>query len=285
MSAEGLLCRNRQVLPHGSLATMSHVIKAIRARKELAELAALRRDLDQHAIFGSLANLLDLRRFMAAHVFAVWDFMSLLKRLQRDLTCIDVPWTPRRDAVAARLINDIVLGEETDLGPDDEPTSHLDLYLAAMREVGAETAPFEHFLQLVANGVDAGDALHAVGAPEHVRTFVNHTLRVATREPTLVVMANFFHGRENVIPRMFAALLHRWNIAEHHAPKFVYYLRRHIEVDGDSHGPMAQRIIERATADDPGRRELVVRAAIESVSARIALWDGVRQSLLEAEAA
>jgi len=285
MSVVGLLCRNRQVLPYGSLATMSHVIKAIRARKDLEHLADLRRALEQHAVFGSLSNLVDLRRFMSAHVFAVWDFMSLLKRLQRDLTCVDVPWTPRRDAVAARLINDIVLGEETDLGPDGEPTSHLDLYLAAMREVGAETAPFEHFLQLVANGVDAGDALHAVGAPEHVRTFVNHTLRVATREPTLVVMANFFHGRENVIPRMFAALLYRWNIAEHHAPKFVFYLRRHIEVDGDSHGPMAHRIIDRATADDPVRREIVLHAAIESVSARIALWDGVRQSLLEAQAA
>jgi hypothetical protein len=285
MSADGLLCRNRLISTHGSRATMSEVIKAIRARKELAHLADLRRQLEQHAVFGSLTNLHDLRRFMGAHVFAVWDFMSLLKRLQRDLTCVSVPWTPRRDALAARLVNDIVLGEESDMGPDSEPTSHLDLYLAAMREVGAETAPFEHFLQLVANGVDAGDALHAAGAPDHVRAFVNHTLHVATREPTLVVMANFFHGRENVIPRMFAALLHGWNIAEHHAPKFVYYLRRHIEVDGDSHGPMAHRIIERAIADEPVRRELVVRAAIESIGARIALWDGVRQSLLEAVAA
>src|SRR5262245_9336540 len=250
---------------------MNPVIQAIRARKDLAHLADLRRQLEHHAVFGSLTNLIDLRRFMSAHVFAVWDFMSLLKRLQRDLTCVDVPWTPRRDNVAARLINEIVLGEESDVGPNGDPTSHLDLYLAAMREVGAETSHFEHFLQLVANGVDAGDALHAAGVPEHVRTFVNHTLRTATREPTVAVMASFFHGRESVIPRMFAALLQRWNIAEHHAPTFVFYLRRHIEVDGDSHGPMAHRIIERAMADDPARREIVVHAAIEAVEARIAL--------------
>lgn len=264
---------------------MNPVIKAIRARKELAHLAELRGQLERHPVFGSLTNLIDLRRFMRAHVFAVWDFMSLLKRLQRDLTSLDVPWTPRRDAVAARLINEIVLGEESDIGPEGDATSHLDLYLAAMREVGADTSQFEHFLELVANGVDAGDALHAVAAPEHVRAFVSHTLRIATREPTLTVMASFFHGRENVIPRMFSALLQRWNIAERQAQMFVYYLRRHIEVDGESHGPMAHRIIERAIGDDPGRRDLVVRAAIESVTARIALWDGVRQSLLEAEAA
>lgn len=264
---------------------MSQVIKAIRARRELAHLADLRQQLEHHAVFDSLTNLIDLRRFMRAHVFAVWDFMSLLKRLQRDLTSIEVPWTPRRDSVAARLINEIVLGEESDIGPEGDATSHLELYLAAMREVGADTGQFEHFLQLVANGIDAGDALHAAGAPEHVRTFVNQTLRIATREPTLAVMASFFHGRENVIPRMFSALLQRWNIAERQAPMFVYYLRRHIEIDGDSHGPMALRIIERATADDPAGRDLVVRAAIESIGARIALWDGVKQSLLEAEAA
>ena len=264
---------------------MSPVIKAIRARKDLAQLADLHRQLEQHPLFESLANLLDLRRFMCAHVFAVWDFMSLLKRLQRDLTCVDVPWTPRRDTIAARLINEIVLDEESGLGPDGEPISHLDLYLAAMREVGADTAQFEHFLQLVANGIDAGDALHAVCAPEHVRTFVNRTLRIAACEPTLAVMASVFHGRENVIPHVLTALLQRWDIDERQAPRFVFYLKRHIEGDGDSRGPTAQRIIERMTADDPMRRDLFVHAAIESISARIALWEGVRESLREAEAA
>jgi hypothetical protein len=264
---------------------MSHVIKAIRARKDHAELADLRRQLAEHPVFGSLTNLLDLRRFMRAHVFAVWDFMSLLKRLQRDLTCVDVPWVPRRDNIAARLINEIVLGEESDVAPNGEPMSHLELYLAAMREVGAETAEFEHFLHLLANGVAPSDALLAAGAPEHVRAFVGHTLNTATRESTLCVMASFFHGRENVIPRMFSALLQRWNIAERQAPMFVFYLKRHIEVDGESHGPMAQQIIERAMGDDPIRYHLVVHSAIESMKARVALWDGVHASMLASEAA
>jgi hypothetical protein len=264
---------------------MSHVIKAIRTRKELAELTDLRRQLETHPVFESLTNLLELRHFMRAHVFAVWDFMSLLKRLQRDLTCVELPWVPRRDNVAARLVNEIVLGEESDVTPGGEPMSHLDLYLAAMREIGAETAEFERFLQLVANGVDVGDAMVACGAPEHVRAFVAHTMDVVARQPTLSALASFFHGRENVIPRMFSALLQRWNIAERQAPMFVFYLKRHIEVDGESHGPMAQQIIDRAMGDDPVRHHLVVRSAIESMKARIALWDGVRASMRELAAA
>jgi hypothetical protein len=248
---------------------------------DLATLADLRNQLEQHPVFESLADIRDLRRFMRAHVFAVWDFMSLLKRLQRDLTCVDVPWLPPRDRIAAHLINEIVLGEESDIGPDGEPASHLDLYMDAMREVGADTAQFERFLALVADGMDAADALHAVGAPTHVRAFVGHTLKVARGDGTLAVMTNFFHGRENVIPQMFTGLLRRWRIDEASAPMFVFYLKRHIEVDGESHGPMAQQIIDRAIAGDPQRRSEVLRAAVESVRARLALWDGVLLALEE----
>ncbi|QSX79056.1 DUF3050 domain-containing protein [Agrilutibacter solisilvae] len=248
---------------------------------DLATLADLRTQLEQHPVFDSLTHIHELRRFMRAHVFAVWDFMSLLKRLQRDLTCVQVPWLPPRDRIAAHLINEIVLGEESDIGPDGEPASHLDLYLSAMREIGADTAQFEQFLALVGEGMEALDALHTVGAPGYVRAFVGHTLQVARQDSTLAVMTNFFHGRENVIPQMFTALLARWRIDEKKAPMFVFYLRRHIELDGESHGPMAQQIIERAIAGDPDRRAHVIRAAVESVRARIALWDGLQVALEE----
>ncbi|GAB3387182.1 DUF3050 domain-containing protein [Lysobacter fragariae] len=246
---------------------------------DLATLADLRTRLELHPVFEALTTLDDVRGFMRAHVFAVWDFMSLLKRLQQDLTCTQVPWLPPRDRIASHLINEIVLGEESDVRPDGEPASHLDIYLDAMREVGADTTQFERFMELVAGGMEAIDAMHTVGAPQHVRHFVAHTLHVAREDSTLAVMTNFFHGRENVIPQMFNALLTRWSIDEDQAPMFVFYLKRHIEVDGETHGPMAQAIIERAVGDDPAKEQQVVQAAIEAVRARIALWDGVQESL------
>ena len=65
---------------------------------------SLRAALLEHPIYTHLVSVADLRQFMEDHVFAVWDFVSLLKRLQQDMTCIRVPWFPASNARAARLI-------------------------------------------------------------------------------------------------------------------------------------------------------------------------------------
>ena len=122
-------------------------------------LGNLRAALLDHPLYGDVASIADLRQFMEDHVFAVWDFMSLLKRLQQDMTCTRVPWFPADDARAARLINDIVIGEETDVDPDGSYVSHLDLYLRAMGDVSASTSQFDAFRSLVQVGVPVEAAL------------------------------------------------------------------------------------------------------------------------------
>src|ERR1700744_5982091 len=118
-----------------------------------ADLNNLREALLDHPLYDNVASLADLRLFMEDHVFAVWDFMSLLKRLQQDMTCITVPWFPADNARAARLINDIVIGEETDVDPDGSYVSHLDLYLRAMQEIGASTRQFDAFRSMAQGGM------------------------------------------------------------------------------------------------------------------------------------
>jgi hypothetical protein len=246
------------------------------------ELGSLRAELLNHPIYAEVGCVADLRRFMEDHVFAVWDFMSLLKRLQQDMTCVRVPWFPARNAKAARLINDIVIGEETDVGPDGGYVSHLDLYLRAMRDIGASTRQFDRFCSLAQIGVPIEMALAQVGALPHVQAFVGHTMALAKSGSTEEVLAAFFYGREDIIPEMFRRLLStlydlkRDNGRVRH---FIYYIDRHIELDGDSHGPKGRELIDDLVANVPDRQQRAARAACGSIKARIGLWNGTLSQL------
>jgi Protein of unknown function (DUF3050) len=245
-------------------------------------LCSLRAALLDHPIYTHVASVADLRRFMEDHVFAVWDFMSLLKRLQQDMTCIEVPWFPAENAKAARLINDIVIGEETDVGPDGSYVSHLALYLRAMRDVGASTRQFEKFRSLVLVGVPVEVALQRIGAPPHVQVFVAHTMALANSGSTEEVLAAFFYGREDIIPEMFRRLLDTLYDANRDNDRlryFIYYIDRHIELDGDSHGPKGRELLEDLTAKSPHRGERARRAACSSIEARIRFWNGTLSKL------
>jgi hypothetical protein len=245
-------------------------------------LDSLRTALLDHPIYTHVVSIADLRRFMEDHVFAVWDFMSLLKRLQKDMTCIGVPWFPAEDAKAARLINDIVIGEETDVGPDGSYVSHLALYLSAMRDIGASTRQFERFRTLVLVGVPVEIALAQIGAPPHVQAFVAHTMTLANSGSTEEVLAAFFYGREDIIPEMFRRLLDTLYGTRHNDERlhhFIYYIDRHIELDGDSHGPKGRELLEDLVMNSPHARERALRAACRSIKARVELWNGTLNKL------
>jgi hypothetical protein len=245
-------------------------------------LCSLRAVLLDHPLYAQVGSVADLRRFMEDHVFAVWDFMSLLKRLQQDMTCISVPWFPADNAKAARLINDIVIGEETDVGPDGSYVSHLALYLRAMQDIGASTRQFEKFRSLVLMGVPVAVALSRIGAPRHVQAFVSHTMSLANSDSTEEVLAAFFYGREDIIPEMFRRLLDTLYGAKHNNDRlrnFIYYIDRHIELDGDSHGPKGRELLEDLVMNSPHARERALRAACRSIKARIELWNGTLSNI------
>jgi Protein of unknown function (DUF3050) len=257
-------------------------------KQDRYSLATLRAELLDHPVYAEVTSVADLRRFMEDHVFAVWDFMSLLKRLQQDLTCTKVPWFPADDAKATRLINDIVIGEETDVDPDGSYVSHLDLYLRAMADVGASTRQFDRFRSLARVGTSVQAAMVRTGVPPHVQAFVAHTMTLAQSGSTEEVFAAFFYGREDIIPEMFTRLKKTLpgasndNDALRH---FTYYIDRHIELDGDSHGPMGRELLEGLVADSPQRDERALHAACNSIKARIELWNGTLSTLREIRAA
>ncbi|OWP63723.1 heme oxygenase [Hymenobacter amundsenii] len=245
-----------------------------------AALAPAREQLVAHGVYQSLHSLADLRVFMEHHVFAVWDFMSLLKALQRELTCVELPWVPRGNPATRRLINDIVLEEETDLDPEGRPSSHFELYLRAMRECGADTAPAERLLAALAQGATVAEALEAANAPASVREFVLDTFRIVASGQPHAVAAAFTFGREDVIPDMFRHLVH--DLRQRFPGQldtFTYYLDRHIQLDEEVHTPLAQQMVRDLCADSAQRWAEAEATAVRCMKARVALWDGIRADL------
>jgi hypothetical protein len=221
---------------------------------------------------------------MNSHVFAVWDFMSLLKRLQIELTCTTLPWRPGRDAVAARFINEVVLGEECDIvSHGTVPTSHYELYLRSMREVEADPKPIEAMLaRLSTNGNSWKEALEhtrtqfqSTHIPKNTFDFVKHTFEICDNAPVHQVAAYFLYGREDPIPEMFQSLLGTLESSGVQCEGLILYLRRHIEVDSEDHGPLVAKLMKLLCNTDAKKWEEATKSAIEAIEMRISLWDGI----------
>lgn len=252
---------------------MDSLLQSVSFEEELLQaIAPLQARLNRHALYTSIGSLEALRIFMQSHVFAVWDFMSLLKSLQRTLTCVEVPWVPGAGGKSGRLINEIVLGEESDTF-EGGATSHFELYLKAMASCGADTSGIDRLVAALRSGATVEQALADV--PREAAEFVRSTFGfIATGTPHRIAAA-FTFGREDVIPEMFSEFV-RGLDAElpGRVALFRYYLERHIEMDGDEHGPMAMEMLRGLCATSQQWAE-ATEAACQALEARIVLWDGI----------
>ena len=141
------------------------------------ELVALREDLKNHSLYKKLHHIEDVQLFMEIHVFAVWDFMSLLKALQIKLTCVSIPWMPVKNAELARFINEITVAEESDHDVNGVVKSHFEMYLTAMDEVNADKTKINNFIKLLGVGKSVEESLEEVALPKAITDFVNFTFK------------------------------------------------------------------------------------------------------------
>lgn len=248
---------------------------------DLSSLREARERLNSHPVYQAVADMDALRVFMSHHVYSVWDFMSLLKYLQHLVAPAGAPWLPVGDPMLRRFINELVLEEETDEAPlpngEMAYASHFELYVEAMRDLGCDAAAPLAFLDVVrTEGVEP--ALTKGQVPEPSRRFMRTTFGfIASGKPN-VVGAALALGRESIIPAMFRALMAKMGIPAERAPRFHYYLERHIHLDEDFHAPMSLKLLESLCPTEALAAEAVA-AARQAIEARITFWDGVLAAL------
>lgn len=241
-----------------------------------AEIQPLRAQLVTHPLYTSIKTVDDLKCFMEHHVYAVWDFMSLLKALQIKLTCVSLPWLPVGNPKTRYLINEIVTGEESDVDELGVRMSHFELYLKAMQQAGSNTQHILHFINRLANNASIEEALYGSNSPDAATQFVNSTFEVINGSAAHAIAATFTFGREDLIPDMFLTIVKE--LSQNNPGKIdilKYYLERHIEVDGDHHSHLAYEMTAELCGDDEQKWAECTEEVKKALQSRITLWDNV----------
>lgn len=245
------------------------------------ELQPYTDQLKNHELYQKLSGIEDIQTFMEHHVYAVWDFMSLLKALQIELTCTTIPWTPKYNPSLTRFINEIVLEEESDVDEEGQYMSHFEMYLNAMDQVKASTLKVSQFVELVRSGNNLAEINDKLQLNDAVVRFLRFTFDVIESGKPHLIASAFTFGREDLIPDMFFEIVKSAEERDQSASysKLTYYLKRHIELDGDDHGPLALKMIAELCGEDEQKWNEVIAIAKDALRVRIALWDAIADDI------
>lgn len=244
------------------------------------QLNPLRKSLLEHSLYAHIDCLEALHFFMQHHVFAVWDFMSLLKTLQQRLCHNRVPWLPPESRQGCRMVNEIVLAEESDEDGEGGFASHFELYHQAMQTCGADTSVIDRFLDELRAGRSVQQALVDADAPIAVRSFVSQTFQAIEGGDLCAIASAFTFGREDLLPELFRQIVNQLSLDPSAGlDRFKFYLERHIDLDGDEHGPMAEQLVNYLCGDSEANRMIAERAAIDALESRLQLWNSVGETL------
>tara|TARA_R110000868_G_scaffold269316_2_gene528700 strand:+ start:147 stop:929 length:783 start_codon:yes stop_codon:yes gene_type:complete len=251
---------------------IQHVEGAIAPQKKI---------LLQHPLYEKVKTITDLHCFLENHVFAVWDFMSLLKALQSKLTCTTTPWFATPNPETRYLINEIVLAEESDLTLDGRRQSHYEMYIEAMKDCGANTMEIDSFLDELNSLKNIFVAIKTSNLHPNIKVFLDFTFRVIEEGKPHEIAAAFTFGREDLIPNMFTVILKNFqtNFPDTDLSKLIYYFERHIELDADEHGPMAMKMITELCGEDAQKWADVEEISILALEKRIGLWDAIEETI------
>ncbi len=242
------------------------------------KLDELKHKITAHPLFANKLEPKHICKFMESHIFAVWGFMSILKSLQKIITPNNLPWIPNKNTKngLVNFVNEIILCEESDYIEGIGFVSHFEIYLLAMKNMGAKTDQLDKLTSRIIEKGYNKKYIDDVDASAEVKSFLKYDLEVSMNGTLPEIIGAFTLGREKVIPNMFSYILPA--IEKTSTSKYLTtYLERHIDIDGDRHGPLSMKLLNASC--DKEELSIAYAAAIESLELRLLVWDKIYEDI------
>lgn len=230
-----------------------------------------------HPLFPAITTLEMLARFSEYHVYAVWDFIVLLKSLQDKLAPIQPLWLPPSNYLGCHLVNSMVTEEESDALPDGRYLSHFDLYIEAMQQSGADISAVLQFLADIRKYLPFEQILKQDYIPAAAKQFIHDTFSLL-HKPVHITAASFAYAREAITSGMFTPILQQLQ----HTPqacRFAEYFQRHIDLDGGKHSDQAKLLVGSLCGSDPQKWQEATDTAIFSLNSRLRFLTQIAEQL------
>ena len=151
------------------------------------------------------------------------------------------------------------------------------MYLDAMHAMGANTEGIENFVEQAKSSSDIHEVIAEFKLDSRVKDFLNFTFSIIQSGKPHQIAAAFTFGREDLIPDMFTSILKELQAKSPAVDmsKFIYYFQRHIELDGDEHGPLAMQMISELAGEDEVKWQEMQDTALKALQVRSKLWDAI----------
>ena len=249
------------------------MLKLNMLKNVLTKIKPLQARLANHELYSSLNNEVSIISFMELHVYSVWDFMNLLKYLQHELTCTSYPWIPKAVPKLSRLINEIVLEEESDI-INGSVTSHYYYYFKTLKYLKSDIDHLIKFNNDLNTLMSYEKLISQNYIPNPAKAFMTNTYSFI-EEGLLSVASAFAFGRESLVPSLFDPIKDQLKQSQNiKYNDFISYLERHIELDGELHSKLAFEMVE-ILATSPKDWEIIENVAVKALEARIRFWNEI----------
>ena len=149
-----------------------------------------------------------------------------------------------------------------------------------MEEIEAETATINHFVSGIKDLDSIGNYIKKSDLNSAIKSFLNFSFLTIEGWKSHEIAAAFTFGREEIIPDMFIEIIQQTEKTNKISlDKINYYLQRHIDLDGDEHGPLAHEMIVGLCKNDSKKWEEVIDISKKALKERIQLWDFINFSI------